>query len=318
MRFIKKSEEALHTIKSATRLKNSIKYKIIFVVAFILLIDSGVSINQYYHTRFENYENIITEQESKIAIHKENEELYHETLFSIVKELYAREQFMTGGFEIPTEVSLEVLVGAIENATQNFKGVLEATENYFNKRRIIMTEIPCIWPLEHSVLVKVTSGFGYRFSPITGKFIFHPGLDITGGEIDPKSRKYTAPKIIATADGRIKVHYLPPGWHNGKLYKGYVDDDGDDYGAYVIIEHGKIDGDKFIPNGYMTVYAHMKNTQIYVREGMLVRQGDPIGDMGRTGNTTGLHVHYEIRKNGNRVNPIDYLISMLNDNVKMI
>jgi murein DD-endopeptidase MepM/ murein hydrolase activator NlpD len=311
-------EENFHKLRSSTRLKNSLKYKFFFLFSLIIFIDSGVSINNYYHNKFSIYNSKIIEQETAILNHQENEELYHETLFSIVKELYGKEQFMTGGFEIPTEVSLEVLVGAIENATQNFKDALEATENYFNGRRKVMTQIPCIWPLQHSILVKVTSGHGYRFSPVTGKFIFHRGLDITGGEIDPKTEKYTAPLIIATADGIVDLHYLPPGWHNGKLYKGYVDEDGDDFGAYVVVKHGAMVDGEFVPNGYVTKYAHMDNTQLYVKEGMWVTQGTPLGEMGRTGNTTGLHVHYEIIRDKIHVNPTDYLVSMLDDNVKVV
>ncbi len=315
----RKEEESFHNLKTETRIKNSIKYKTIIIISFILLMDGGLSIGNYYRDKINEYETKIEKYENLALEQKENEVLYQETLFSIVKELYGREQFMTGGVEVPTEVSLEVLVGAIKNTTQNFKEVIEATENYFDKREQIMAEIPCIWPLEHSPLIRITSGFGFRFSPITGKFMFHPGLDITGGEIDPKSRKYTAPKVIATANGRIKIHYMPPGWHNGTYYKGYIDEDGDDYGAYVVIEHGIFDNErKFIANGYETRYAHMEGTFEFIKEGEEIHQGDPLGYMGGTGNTTGLHVHYELRKDGVAVNPIDYLISMFSDNGKVV
>lgn len=68
------------------------------------------------------------------------------------------------------------------------------------------------------------------------------------------------------------------------------------YGYYVIINHG---------NGIQTLYAHMSN--IYVRQGQYVNQGDVIGAMGSTGNSTGTHLHFEIRINGAYVNPLNYI-----------
>lgn len=68
------------------------------------------------------------------------------------------------------------------------------------------------------------------------------------------------------------------------------------YGHYIIIDHG---------NGFQTLYAH--NSKILVKEGQRVEQGDIIALSGSTGNSTGPHCHFEVRINGNRVNPLDYL-----------
>ncbi|MBQ2898229.1 MAG: M23 family metallopeptidase, partial [Oscillospiraceae bacterium] len=68
------------------------------------------------------------------------------------------------------------------------------------------------------------------------------------------------------------------------------------YGYHVIINHG---------DGIQTLYAHMSN--IYVKNGQYVNQGDIIGAMGSTGNSTGTHLHFEIRINGQYVNPLNYV-----------
>ena len=68
------------------------------------------------------------------------------------------------------------------------------------------------------------------------------------------------------------------------------------YGFYVVVDHG---------NGVSTLYAHNKAN--YVQEGDIVRRGQKIGEVGRTGNATGAHLHFELRLRGNRVNPLPLL-----------
>jgi murein DD-endopeptidase MepM/ murein hydrolase activator NlpD len=99
----------------------------------------------------------------------------------------------------------------------------------------------------------------------------HSGLDIGAGRGQP---------IYASDDGIV----ITSGWNA----RGY--------GNYVIIDHG---------NGIHTLYAH--NNDNYVKKGARVKKGDIIAAVGSTGRSTGSHVHYEVRINGNRVNPLDYL-----------
>lgn len=114
----------------------------------------------------------------------------------------------------------------------------------------------------------VSSGYGKR----RGRF--HWGIDIPapGGT-----------SIRAPADGLVTV--------SSNSMKGFSG-----YGRIVIIEHG---------NGISTLYAHNKSNE--ARAGSCIRAGEVLGRVGATGNASGNHLHFEIRKNGTPVNPLDYL-----------
>lgn len=125
-------------------------------------------------------------------------------------------------------------------------------------------------PSIYPTVGRVTSRFGYREDPYTGSLSFHDGYDIANGY---------GTKIYATADGIVTFSGRQSG-----------------YGNEVIINHG---------NGFETVYAH--NSKNLVTEGDFVRKGEIIAYMGSTGRSTGPHVHYEVRKYGQKVNPANYL-----------
>lgn len=116
----------------------------------------------------------------------------------------------------------------------------------------------------------ITSPFGWRMHPIYGRRIFHSGIDI-GGD-------YGRP-IVAAAAGTV----IYAGWISG-------------YGYAVIISHG---------GGLETLYGH--NEALAVHRGQTVRQGQVISYCGSTGNSTGPHCHFEVRRNGRPVNPLGYL-----------
>lgn len=122
----------------------------------------------------------------------------------------------------------------------------------------------------------VTSKYGNRTYTMNGKQVsdFHSGIDLV-------SSKYGTDYIIAFADGVV-------------TYAGY----NGSYGNVVYINHG---------NGYQTRYAHQK--YLNVKVGDNVKKGDILGYMGTTGNSTGNHVHFEVRINGNTVDPYDYVFN---------
>jgi murein DD-endopeptidase MepM/ murein hydrolase activator NlpD len=116
----------------------------------------------------------------------------------------------------------------------------------------------------------VTSGFGYRADPFLGRLALHPGVDL--------AEAYGA-EIHAAASGRV-AHAGPAGG----------------YGIMVEIDHG---------NGLATRYAHMSET--LVEEGQQVNKGAVLGKLGSTGRSTGPHLHYEVRVDGEPVDPERYL-----------
>ena len=134
-----------------------------------------------------------------------------------------------------------------------------------------------IWPtLESSY---ITSPFGSRLHPIQGIVKNHAGIDIGGNTGDP---------IYAAADGVI-IYYS---WMGG-------------YGNTVMVEHGTtVDGTKVV-----TLYGHGSAHLPELSVGSYVSQGQEIMKMGSTGNSTGPHVHFEVRENGIAVDPKKYLSS---------
>ena len=116
----------------------------------------------------------------------------------------------------------------------------------------------------------ITSGFGWREHPIFGRQIFHTGIDIGVDEGTP---------VHAADSGTV-------------VYSGWMDG----YGYAVVIDHG---------NGISTLCAH--NSDLAVSEGQSVSKGAVIAYAGSTGNATGPHVHFEVRVNGDPVNPLGYL-----------
>lgn len=117
---------------------------------------------------------------------------------------------------------------------------------------------------------RMSSGFGYRIHPVTGKSQFHKGMDFAAPIGTP---------IYATGNGVVTFS----GWGTG-------------YGRYVEVDHG---------NGTVTRYAHTSAN--YVNVGDTVYANQQIAAVGNTGRSTGAHLHYEVRQNGQAVNPQTYL-----------
>lgn len=117
---------------------------------------------------------------------------------------------------------------------------------------------------------EITSPYGYRVHPIWGTTIYHSGIDIGVDEGTP----------VHAADSGVIVW---SGWMGG-------------YGYAVVIDHG---------NGLSTLYGH--NSELAVDEGQSVYKGQVVAYAGSTGNSTGPHVHFEVRENGDPVDPMGYL-----------
>ena len=132
--------------------------------------------------------------------------------------------------------------------------------------------VPSVPPLlpDHNK-VHLSSGFGYRTDPVFGGSEAHGGQDMATA---------TGTPVYATGDGVVTMAEFKS---NG-------------YGNQVVIDHGY---------GYQSRYAHL--SVITVAEGMTVKRGEQIGNVGSTGKSTGAHLHYEVVYRGNRVNPMNYM-----------
>lgn len=140
----------------------------------------------------------------------------------------------------------------------------------------MLAAIPGIQPVANKDLKRMASGYGRRIHPIYKVRKMHWGMDFSAK---------TGTPIFATGDGKIT--------NNRKI-------GGSGYGKYVVIDHGY---------GYQTLYAHM--SKVAVRKGQKVKRGDVIGYVGNTGRSAGPHLHYEVVKDGKKVNPINFYYSDL-------
>lgn len=138
----------------------------------------------------------------------------------------------------------------------------EEVKSLLNDQRSLTASTPQGWPTKGWL----TSYFGMRNSPYTGRPKMHEGLDIAAN---------TGTPIYATADGVVARVETSAG-----------------YGKTVVVDHGY---------GYRTLYAH--NSKNLVKRGQRVSRGDKIAEVGNTGRSTGPHVHYEVLLNGVPVDP---------------
>lgn len=154
------------------------------------------------------------------------------------------------------------------------KSYLQIEDLIKNKQKMLAS-IPAIQPVANKDLDRIASGFGYRIDPIYKTVKFHSGLDFTAPSGTP---------IYATGDGTIE--------------EASLSDVG--YGNHVVVNHGY---------GYKSLYGHM--VRIKAKRGQQVKRGDILGWVGSTGKSTGPHCHYEVMKNGVKVDPVYFFYNDL-------
>jgi murein DD-endopeptidase MepM/ murein hydrolase activator NlpD len=156
--------------------------------------------------------------------------------------------------------NLAVKAESVEKNLDSLVGMLES-----QAARLAST--PTIWPTQGWV----SSPFGYRIDPFTGRRTFHRGIDIATNFGNP---------VAAAADGSVTE----------AAYDKF-------FGRTVIVSHG---------GGVVTQYCHME--KYVVNPGQKVRRGDILGYVGKTGKALGPHLHYEVRINDTAVNPYNYIL----------
>ncbi|MCX2679412.1 M23 family metallopeptidase [Galbibacter sp. EGI 63066] len=154
------------------------------------------------------------------------------------------------------------------------KSLDEITELAKEKEKFL-SAIPAIQPVSNEDLTRMASGYGWRSDPFTKARKMHWGMDFTSPKGTP---------IYATGDGVVKR----------------ADNGATGYGEHIRIDHGF---------GYMSLYAHLSKYK--VRRGQKVKRGDLIGFVGSTGRSQAPHLHYEVWKDGQKINPINFYYGSL-------
>lgn len=141
------------------------------------------------------------------------------------------------------------------------------------RKNEMLSSGPYVQPISNKDLTRTASGWGWRIHPIYKIKKFHYGLDFTSP---------IGTEVYSTGDGVIE--------EVERSYRGY--------GNKIVVDHGF---------GFKTLYAHLNDFNVTV--GQKVKRGDVIGFVGNTGTSTAPHLHYEIIRNGEKVNPIYYIIN---------
>lgn len=139
----------------------------------------------------------------------------------------------------------------------------------------LLSSMPAIQPVQNKDLKRMASGYGWRRDPFTKLRKFHYGMDFTAP---------TGTPVYASGDGVVTR----------------ADSNSSGYGNHIRIDHGF---------GYESLYAHL--SKYNVRPGSRVKRGDVIGFVGNTGRSEAPHLHYEVKKNGQHLNPINFYYGSL-------
>ena len=167
---------------------------------------------------------------------------------------------------INTSKKIDQLTKQLYLQSKSFDEVIDLAKNKSN----MLASIPAIQPVANKDLKRMASGYGYRIHPIYKTRKMHYGMDFSAK---------TGTEIYATGDGIVsKIKRSKRG-----------------YGNYVKINHGF---------GYETLYAHM--SKYIVKRGQKVKRGEVIGYVGNSGISTAPHLHYEVRKDNKKINPMNF------------
>jgi murein DD-endopeptidase MepM/ murein hydrolase activator NlpD len=172
---------------------------------------------------------------------------------------------------IDTRKRVDVLSRQLYVQSKSFDEVYQRART---KARML-SSIPAIMPISNRELTRIASGFGFRLHPIYKTWRMHTGIDFTAP---------TGTPIYATGDGSV---IRPNQGMSG-------------YGLTCVIDHGY---------SYQTLYGHL--SKMIVRPGQKVKRGEIIGYVGSSGTSTGPHLHYEVIKDGVKINPVHFFFNDL-------
>jgi len=223
--------------------------------------------------------NNLDQQVDQLA--KADNEMYRSVL-GMDKISYDERQAGAGGadvysdYDVYSQETSEILKWTSQNLESLERSIniqqlsFEEIKSYYNTNKEKMKHIPAIKPTEGIIL----SGFGMRYHPVLGYDRQHDGLDF---------RANVGSKIFATGDGTVKHADL----------KGT-------YGRLLIIDHDY---------SYESYYAHLSSFAKGIKPGTKVKRGDLIGFSGESGMVEGPHLHYEVHKKDDPIDPLNYLFA---------
>ncbi len=170
-----------------------------------------------------------------------------------------------------TSRNLDVLTKQIVIQSKSLDEIAKLAEN----KEKLLAAIPAIQPVRNEDLTRIASGYGYRTDPFTKARKFHYGMDFSSPRGTP---------VYATGDGIVTR----------------ADNTATGYGNHIVIDHGY---------GYESLYGHLYKYNVKARQ--KVQRGDLIGFVGSTGRSEGPHLHYEVFKDGQRINPMNFYYGSL-------
>lgn len=265
----------LFLLRSLGIFSGSLVITVLVFIFFYYYIDSPKEVMlmreiDAYRQNIESYDQTLTQLNARLATLDEKDREIYRTIFESNDT-----QISIGNLDTfaPIKDPLQRM-----NAKLEFlKGNLARTESSFHdlaqlalKKQELLASIPAIQPISNKQLKYLASGYGMRVHPVYKTVKMHTGIDFSAP---------TGSEIYATGNGRV-------------IFSG---NDASGYGNHVIVDHGF---------GYQTLYAHM--SKINARRGQIVKRGELLGWVGNTGLSVSPHLHYEVIKGQNKVNPVYY------------
>ncbi|MCM3628132.1 peptidoglycan DD-metalloendopeptidase family protein [Paenibacillus glycanilyticus] len=258
------------------------------VVSYLDVLFSATSFSDFID-RFDSLQSILSQDRSILEQHKKDKVMVAEkkanveTALGEVKTMYTKLQKYKSELN-DKEQEKEVLIANYNKEIEELEDISQEQEDQLialaktvadlNKKKNAIKNPYSGGKLGMPIrgTFRISSNYGYRIHPITHVKKLHTGIDFA-------AKQGTA--IYAAESGVVIV---------AQAWSGY--------GNAVIIDHG---------NGLWTLYGHIRNGGIKVEKGQSVKKGQKIAEVGSTGNSTGPHLHFEVRKNEVTVNPAGYL-----------
>ena len=191
--------------------------------------------------------------------------------FGGINRYKALEGFNNSEMVIATTKRLDIIKKQITIQSKSLDEITKLAE----EKEKLLAAIPAIQPLNNEDLTRMASGYGWRSDPFTKARKKHWGMDFTAPKGTP---------IYASGDGKVTR----------------ADNNASGYGKHIRIDHGY---------GYVSLYAHLSKYNVKRRQ--KVKRGDLIGFVGNTGRSEAPHLHYEVWKDKDRINPINFYYGSL-------